>query len=337
MSHVPVLHPAATASVFHPSDFSEASEIAFAHALKIALMSRATLHMLHVSGESRVPWDDFPGVRDTLQRWGLIPADSPRSAVTGLGIEVCKVVRRSDDAVKASLSFLATHPADVIVLAVHQREGRARWFQKSVAEPIARGAGQITLFVPHGVQGFVSRATGAVSLRNILIPVTHKPSPQPAIDTAARFVRNLQLAAGTVTVLHVGDAGGAPPVQCPSVPGWTWNRMNTTGDPVDRILEVAAEINADLIRDDHRRAGRVSRRLARHDIGARAQQGPLPRRESARRRSTRELTPVPRDAFSRADPPRGSGPSAAGSPNTRSRCRERSRRSDRTRSSRGCR
>jgi len=56
MSHVPLLHSAATASVFHPSDFSEASEIAFAHALKIALMSRATLHMLHVSGESDLPW-----------------------------------------------------------------------------------------------------------------------------------------------------------------------------------------------------------------------------------------------------------------------------------------
>jgi nucleotide-binding universal stress UspA family protein len=160
---------------------------------------------------------------------------------------VRKVVRRNGDAVKASLSFLARHPADVIVLAVHQREGRARWFQKSVAEPISRGAGQITVFVPHGVEGFVSRATGAVSLRNILIPVTHKPDPQPALDAAARFARNLQLAEGTFTVLHVGDASGAPAVQCPSLPGWTWNRLNMTGDPVDRILQVASDTSADLI------------------------------------------------------------------------------------------
>ena len=33
-------------SVFHPSDFSEASEAALAHALKIALVAKATLHML---------------------------------------------------------------------------------------------------------------------------------------------------------------------------------------------------------------------------------------------------------------------------------------------------
>ena len=35
-------------SIFHPSDFSEASEVAFAHALKIALVAGAKLTMLHV-------------------------------------------------------------------------------------------------------------------------------------------------------------------------------------------------------------------------------------------------------------------------------------------------
>ena len=247
MSDAGFPRPTAAASVFHPSDFSEASEIAFAHALKIALMAGATLNMLHVSDESRVPWEDFPGVRDTLERWGLIPAGSSRSAVTRLGIDVRKVVRRDSDPVKATLSFLARHPPDVIVLAVHQRDGRMRWFQRSVGEPIARGAGQITLFVPHGVEGFVSRATGDVSLRTVLIPIAQKPSPQPALDAAARFVRNLQLAAGTVTLLHVGGDGDAPAVRYPDVPGWTWNRMTTTGDPADRILQVAADIAADLI------------------------------------------------------------------------------------------
>ena len=232
--------------VFHPSDFSVASEIAFAHALKIALVSRATLHILHVSDPSHVPWEEFPGVRDTLERWGLIPAGSSRRAVTRLGIEVRKVVRHDRDPVKASLRFLTRHPADVVVLAVHQRAGRMRWFQKSIGEPIAYGSGQITLFIPHGVDGFVSRATGAVSLRNVLIPLAHKPSPQPALDATARFVSNLQLAAGTVTLLHVG-AGEAPAVQCPAVPGWTWNRMSAIGDPVERILWAAGAVAADLI------------------------------------------------------------------------------------------
>ena len=36
-------------SVFHPSDFSEASEVAFAHALRMALMAGAKLSMLQIA------------------------------------------------------------------------------------------------------------------------------------------------------------------------------------------------------------------------------------------------------------------------------------------------
>jgi hypothetical protein len=43
-------------SIFHPSDFSKASEVAFAHALKVALVTKSTLNMLHVAADSNVDW-----------------------------------------------------------------------------------------------------------------------------------------------------------------------------------------------------------------------------------------------------------------------------------------
>src|SRR5215470_5473522 len=169
-------------SVLHPSDFSTASELAFAHALKVALIAKSQLTMMHVSPGTTAEWTDFPGVRETLARWGLIPKDSPRSAVPALGIEVRKVIAHHTNPVQSVLAFLRSHPTDLIVLATHQHEGRSRWLQHSVAEPIARQSGQMTLFIPHGVEGFVSRQDGSVSLRNILIPITSKPRPQPAIE-----------------------------------------------------------------------------------------------------------------------------------------------------------
>ena len=234
-------------SIFHPSDFSDASEIAFAHALKYALVTKARLAMLHVTADSEDEWLDFPGVRDTLQRWKLIPQGSPRSAVGDLGLNIRKVVARSRNPVKACLEFLETHPADLIVLAVRHHEGRMRWLDRSVGEPVARGAGQITLFIPHGAEGFVSRADGSVSLRNILIPVASKPRPQPAVEAVARLIRNLQLPAGTVTLLHAGPEGGMPPVEIPQGTGWNWNRVARDGDPEDTILQTADELAAGLI------------------------------------------------------------------------------------------
>lgn len=234
-------------SIFHPSDFSAASGVAFAHALKIALVAKATLHVLYVAGDTGADWGDFPGVRDTLERWRLIPPGSPKSAVGDLGLEVHKVIATGKDPVRACLGFLAEHPADLVVLAVHQHQGRMRWFEKSVGEPIARGAGQMTLFVPHGVEGFVSQADGSVSLRSILIPVTTKPRPQPAVEAATRIVRNLRLTGGTVNLLHVGAASEMPAMKFPAGTGWTWNCVAREGNPVDTILATAAELAADLI------------------------------------------------------------------------------------------
>src|SRR4029450_9359025 len=73
-------------TILHPSDFSEASEAAFAHALKTALVAHSRLTLLHVTSD-RTPgwWTDFPGVRRTLERWGLLPPNSPQSAVPAPG------------------------------------------------------------------------------------------------------------------------------------------------------------------------------------------------------------------------------------------------------------
>jgi nucleotide-binding universal stress UspA family protein len=234
-------------SIFHPSDFSEASEIAFAHALKAALVTKATLSVLHVTAGSKVEWQDFPGVRETLERWKLIPKGSAKSAVGELGINVRKAVASSKDPVKASLVYLALHPANLIVLAVHQHEGRMRWLEKSVGQPIARSAEQMTLFIPHGVEGFVSREDGSVSLKNILIPVATKPRAQPAVEAAVRLIRNLQLPAGKVTLLHVGSASEAPLLKVPGNGDWTWNRVTRTGEPVEVIIQTATDLTADLV------------------------------------------------------------------------------------------
>src|SRR5262245_30886919 len=124
-------------SVLHPTDFSEGSQVAFYHALKAALLSKTELSLLHISSGDDSGWSDFPGIRETLQRWGVLSKNSPKSAVLELGINPCKVIIREPDPVKAVLSFLAKNPADLIVLATHQYKGSVRWMHKAVAEPVA--------------------------------------------------------------------------------------------------------------------------------------------------------------------------------------------------------
>jgi nucleotide-binding universal stress UspA family protein len=233
--------------ILHPSDFSAASEVAFAHALKAALIAQSQLTLMHVSPGMTAEWTDFPGVRETLARWGLLPPDSPRSAVPALGIDVRKVIAHDNNPVQSVLAFLRRYPIDLIVLATHQHEGRSRWLQHSVSEPIARQSGQMTLFISHGVEGFVSRQDGSVSLRHILIPIAPIPRAQPAIAAAVRLAQRLQCPAGTFTTLFVGAPGDAPAVRCPAVPGWQWNSLVKSGNVIDAIVQTASDMDTNLI------------------------------------------------------------------------------------------
>jgi nucleotide-binding universal stress UspA family protein len=234
--------------ILHPTDFSEASLTAFYHALKAALIAKARLTLIHVTDKGSGELLDFPGVRAALERWELLPPGSSHSALQQLGIEVRKVVAGRRSPVEGVLKYLEQRPADLIVLATHQHEGRATWLQqRSVAKPIARRSGQMTLFISEGDAGFVSTADGSISLKNILIPVAEPPGPQPAVEAAARLVQRLNCPSGTFTLLHVGEASGMPAVQCPEIPGWEWKEQTRTGGIIQGIVDTAQMSQADLV------------------------------------------------------------------------------------------
>src|SRR6478672_9384286 len=234
-------------SVLHPTDFSESSKVAFFHALTATLLSRSHLTLLNVSSDDKPRWADFPGVRETLEKWQLLPKGSPRSAVNDLGIDIRKAIMPKGDPVEGVINYMTDYPAEMIVLATQQRRGISRWLSSSVAEPIARRATEMTLFIPGGTDGFVSAEDGSVSLKNILIPVATSPRPQPALEAAARLVRSLDINAGTFTLLHIGNSNSMPSLRTPDVPGWTWTKEIRSGDVIQRIIDMSHETETSLI------------------------------------------------------------------------------------------
>jgi nucleotide-binding universal stress UspA family protein len=228
-----------------PTDFSPASEAALAHALAIALRARAALTLLHVDREQgATPWSEFPSVRGMLERWGLLPPGSPRSAVPKLGIEVEKVVAAGSDPVQAILTFLSEHPAHLLVLSTHSRDGVARWVSRPVAEPLARAARLPVLLLPDGVQGFVSQTDGGVTLRRVLLPADRDPAPRAAIAMAGRLAHAFD--PGTrFALLHVGEPDAAPAARLE--PAAAWERIARSGPVVDEIVAAAEALPADLI------------------------------------------------------------------------------------------
>jgi nucleotide-binding universal stress UspA family protein len=235
-------------SVFHPSDFSQASEVAFAHALKLALIAKAELSILHIASKTEdVHWTDFPGVRQTLERWGILPRGSSREEVVEIGLQVEKILHYDEDPVLSILHHLEKNPTDLIVLATNQREGLSRWLHKAVAEPVAWRSGEMTLFVPKGDEGFVSLSDGTINLQRILIPIDNTPSPKPAIEAASMLAHVLGCNVVSFMLLYVGEDRDMPVVYAPEQEGWTWEKTVRHGDVVEQILQVATESSANLI------------------------------------------------------------------------------------------
>jgi nucleotide-binding universal stress UspA family protein len=235
--------------VFHPTDFSKTSEVAFAHGLKVALASRGQLAVLHVvpeGGEGGAA--SFPKVRGTLAAWGLVATNCQPQDIAALGVRIKKLEIEADDPSGGITDYLSERPTDLVVLATHQHAGMTLWTHPPVAEPVMRSTHVPSLFIPPDSEGFVRVADGAVSLRRVLVPVAREPDPQAAIDTAHGLAGLLGATGLEVTVLHVGDEARAPRLRLPTEPaGWTWSRVSVEGPVVETIVEAATGSDTDLV------------------------------------------------------------------------------------------
>lgn len=237
-------------SILHPSDNTEGSRRAFAHALKIALANRTHLTLAHADTDPTVAdkWWKAPAVRSTLQDWALLERNVPRSAVfSELGVAVSKVVIPAKNPVQGILSYLDHASADLMVLATEGREGLPRWLQRSVAEPVARRAQTSTLFVPKGSRDFVRPKDGKVGLRRVLIPVDHEPDPQRAIDVMIGFMGSLRTIPRSIKMLYIGPRDKRPEIDVSERSGWPWEIAYRRGNVVNAILRAADKEDSDLI------------------------------------------------------------------------------------------
>lgn len=234
--------------IFHPTDFSATEATAFAHAVKLTCLSQGELTMMHVDPTvGRKDFEDFPRIRPLLARWGILPEGSSKEDVVELGVRIKRIRAVSDHATGAILRQLTAHPTDLLVLSTHQREGLARLSHQAVAEPLSRGTQAKTLFVPAGVEGFVSAETGKTNLTRVLIPIVHTPNPQPAIDLAAELASALGSDKVLFELVHLGKEADLPKFTKPERPGWSWETLEGKGDPVEWILAAGADFDVDLI------------------------------------------------------------------------------------------
>lgn len=236
--------------VLHPTDFSKASELAFAHGLRLALLfeTKLTIFQSSISKDKENKWHLFPSIRATLERWGIIRKGMSRLAVFDeLGIKVEKVDVPGLSPMAKIFNYAEKHPVDLIVLAIHAQESSDWSIQEYNIEQLVRFLTKDTLFVPDGVRGFVSLHDGNVSLKNILIKVDEKFYPESAIKDVTALAKALGDDFLTLTLVHVGNSEKIPAISLPEDVHFRWNHIQNTGKMVDELITLANDLSADLI------------------------------------------------------------------------------------------
>jgi nucleotide-binding universal stress UspA family protein len=230
--------------ILHPTDFSPESQLALAHALRLALLNKAELILLHVGAKKDS--EDFPSVREMLQRWGRLDPGAPRSEVANLGIGIRKIEAFGPTVVGAIANYLDHQLVDLLVMATQGRRGLSAWSHPSTAEETARRTDVPTLFVPAECRGCVSLEDGSVSMHQIVVPVDHEPRSEEAVERGLRALRGFGDDVSKLTMLYVGDESRFPNVRLANV-DWNVRRVCRRGTPVNEILAEAKESEADLL------------------------------------------------------------------------------------------
>lgn len=239
-----------TPRILVTTDFSDASESAFYHGLLAAVARQARLTLLHTGSESRqsVPWERFPGVRETLTAWRLLPEDAPRTAVAErLNVGVAKMAMRDDDPRQGITEYLRKHPTDLLVMASEGRRGLARLFNPSVAETVSFLTKSHTLMLPKRGKHFVDGKTGTSKLKKVLCALDPDRDPRPTLAFLSRWLPALGADSIDAVLLQSPQQADQEPIAFANTNGLQWRTETYEGDLVENLIENARKTKPDLL------------------------------------------------------------------------------------------
>jgi len=241
------------------TDFTPESRRAFYHALALAVAQQARLTLLHIGPESRkeVPWDSYPGIRETLIEWGMLSADSEREEVLDrLGLNVKKMAMRDDDPYNGMVDYLRKHPTDMLIMATEARSGLQRLRRASVAEGVAYASHCHALLLPHNSDNLIDRDTGKRILDKALFVYDHEPDPLSSLAWLHTWLPQFSEGEIEAHLLYSGFQEEAPEVTPPNTPRVTWVKRTQEGPGLETILAYVEDFQPDLVIMGNQRSGR---------------------------------------------------------------------------------
>ena len=214
--------------ILWPTDFSDCASAALDHAVRMASLHQASLHLLHVAvlgDEDPFQPPGLPDREQVLSRLDRAPSREagPRVAAGAAAPEIRHHLRRAHAAAPEILRFIAEKDVDVVVIGGHGQHGFRRSFLGSVAEEVVRLAACPVLTVRGALE--THAGSGAVA-----VPIDFSEHSAVALRAANGLAA---VHDSRLDLLHVVE-----PVTGPRGPG---SRTASRDRITDRLAEFADE------------------------------------------------------------------------------------------------
>lgn len=215
----------------------------FAHAVKLAQASKGALEIIDVRSKDKKT-TETPSVRTLLEQWGVLPAQSTRSAVADLGLKVTKIIKSGNKKREITKRF-NRHDHDILVIGTQPHKHLPRFFGTDLEELLAQYFNETTLFIPQRGRSFVHEKTGAVSIDCIVVPVAESTDCEPSFHLLKQLISLFPDLKPKVIGLHVGVT--FPHVSPSLLEGINWSEVVRPASISSSIIDVANAEKADLI------------------------------------------------------------------------------------------
>lgn len=225
-------------NVAHATSLLAEDAPAFEHSVAIALAVGAPLYTVHAT-DGRYNIVEMPRASALLDRWGAGPLRHHTINHT-----CC------DGTVDTLLDAMKTVDPDLLV--VGKREGDSiidHLLEESVSEALARNLPIPTLVIPSLASGFVNPRTGETTIEHVLVPCEDEAAMLPALSALVALFSRMNVATPHITLLHVGDESleELALLLPEDAPVDSIEFVTRTGSPKDAILELASELDVDMI------------------------------------------------------------------------------------------
>jgi nucleotide-binding universal stress UspA family protein len=225
-------------NVAHATSLLAEDAPAFEHSVAIALAVGAPLYTVHAT-DGRYNIVEMPRASALLDRWGAGPLRHHT-----INHACC------DGTVDTLLDAMKTVDPDLLV--VGKREGDSiidHLLEESVSEALARNLPIPTLVIPSLSSGFVNPRTGETTVEHVLVPCEDEAAMLPALSALVALFSRMNVATPHITLLHVGDESleELALLLPEDAPVDSIEFVTRTGSPKDAILELASELDVDMI------------------------------------------------------------------------------------------